>query len=62
MRVFVSDLHGHVGRAVRRALADSEHDVVGTIQSGEDSPGKVAETAEVRRLLLCGGPGVVLTM
>ena len=48
MRVFVSDLHGHVGRAVRLALAEGEHEIVGTINPGEESPGKVAEVAEVR--------------
>jgi len=49
MRVFVSDVSGRVGRAVRAALveADPEREIVGTLASG-DCPKGVAAVAEVR--------------
>lgn len=48
MRVFVSDLEGYVGRALRKRLAQEEDvTIVGTVASGEAAPAKVAAVVQV---------------
>lgn len=46
VRVFISDINGHIGKALKSAALEAEHEVVGTVEAGEDG-GKVAETADV---------------
>lgn len=49
VRVFVSDLQGYLGSALRKRLAAEEDvQIVGTVANADDVPGKVTKAVEVR--------------
>jgi nucleoside-diphosphate-sugar epimerase len=51
MKVFISDLNGYLGRALRRRLAgEDDVQIIGTVASLDDVPSKVAKSVEVREL------------